>query len=44
MPETQCRNINIMFRSDGNDYKKKKKISHAVEKFLIEVYKEDYHV
>lgn len=44
MPEIQYKNINILFRSNGNDYNKVKKISHAVEKFLIEVYKEDYHV
>ena len=44
MPEIQYKNINILFRSNGNDYNKVKKISLAVEKFLIEVYKEDYHV
>ncbi|RIL75870.1 NAD(P)-dependent oxidoreductase [Staphylococcus cohnii] len=44
MPEIQYKNINILFRSDGNDYNKVKNISHAVENFLIEVYKEDYHV
>lgn len=44
MPEIQYHDLKILFRSNGTDYNKVKKVSHAVQQFLAEVYEEDKHV